>query len=257
MAKRKKKLVSNPYLLTCNDLGTHDLEAVILRSGADHDVKRVKFAQLARQGDPDTLARFLAYRNHLQLTAPPLPDLGYSVAGSFVDVGRYVTGEPECMADFINYQPAQIVTINATLGYPEGSSEQTVFHYFGLMLDAIDRLELSGTRCEVNLTIDFFSPAEHYRQRLQIPFKRADQPLNMAQFAAVMLNAHFFTNILLYAFPSMCRCAPVDRAAGSADIAQTDRLYFPSIWFYKSYEREYFRNTTDYLRAINLGHLLL
>lgn len=153
----------------------------------------IRFAERVTTGDPETLSAFMRNRPAPALATPTeCASAGYGVCGDYVDVGRFVTGEPECMVHYDELRAQKFLTVNVTLGRPGLTPDYNVQRYYGVFLDVIDQLERNGTRCRVVIQEDTFLTRHSAFlggiSRYRLVLKEHDQPLNMAQFAGFLLN---------------------------------------------------------------------
>jgi hypothetical protein len=113
--------------------------------------------ELARRGWPEGAAKALELRAEVESAVRDLinarsTSYTFDVAGEFVDVGRYLSGEPECFGsesqDYGN-QTKPVVKIVANLAASGAVSPQSLFVRGAAIIAAVDVLEALGRRVEV------------------------------------------------------------------------------------------------------------
>jgi len=115
---------------------------------------------------------------------PPIdtPDFYHQISGSYVDVGRYVTGEPECMVDYEPQKPTKFLTI-----YLRAAAVGNEPSYFGMICQIIDYLERHGTRCKLVAELSHVTDKNaHLLARFTV--KETHEPLNISQFCSMFLS---------------------------------------------------------------------
>lgn len=148
-------------------------ESIKIRDGlceTSHDIGRDDFfwtsnfgeaVTLATNGWADGSARVIARRDGLEpwLAAAKSAKVrrqGYEVTGDYVDVGRYLSGEPECFgievdADGGNIN-GRVVSIRLNQAVSGSVEAEAIAARGVVVLLAVDLLEACGTRCEVILS---------------------------------------------------------------------------------------------------------
>lgn len=218
-------------------------------------------ANLGSIGDEVTLNRFLASRKAAKLALPEQLLPAYDLAGDFVDVGRFLGGEPECMFNYdAHYDQARFVDVIIRLGRPVRTDNYKVFEYYANVLQAIDLLEAQGLRCRITATLDVFHKNKKLRITLSTPIKEYHDPVNMAVFAGVVLNNKFFSDVFCPVLnkhygeymAGYCYCSDMI----DLEVPQTEQaITFPSMYF-NNFDRQYSYPFGDYMRVIGLSHLL-
>ncbi|GAB3272898.1 hypothetical protein GCM10027347_44880 [Larkinella harenae] len=217
-----------------------------LAEGAPEQTK-----ELGRTGDPRTLEQFLKHRDsirHIQLQNAT--STAYDYSGDYVDVDRYLCGDPECMVNFNSYDAPRFIEIEVMTGRPWWTPNRIVFDYFNYVLDLIDKIESEGCRCQINITGHYMlNSRDSHQIKYALPYKSYGEPLNMSQLAGLLLNNDFFTNVTVpalgfgdyYNFDYRL-------VAGCPELIQTDeKITIPSLyWFLASQDtkREFFANWT-------------
>lgn len=157
--------------------------------------------RLVDNGWPEGLSRMKTLYGNLKPVEGELADrhqMRFCESGDEVDVGRYVTNEPECMIDFDVVQvPAagRIVKIIANVMASCGFSPEAIFLRGAAACMLADLVEQSGLRSEIWAVIaggntgsgryDRDTAATDYRVKIKSP----DQPLEMDRLAFALANA--------------------------------------------------------------------
>jgi hypothetical protein len=76
-----------------------------------------------------------------------------SNCGQFGDVAKYLSGEPECMFDFSPQEINNYLTINISGVTPSTMKAKDIQEKCNAIFNAVNKLELSGTRCRILLTV--------------------------------------------------------------------------------------------------------
>jgi hypothetical protein len=236
-----------------------------------------KLEALLRNGDPTAEADFEAYRaNHRLRVESFALEAMYSVSGDFVDVGRYMTGEPECMVGFTGEQPVKFLTIRLRCAAQSGN----YFAYYANICDLIDYLESRGTRCRIVAQMNhgnympFIDPEttqiQHdvtTRALCDVVIKEFSEPFDLRTFTAVFFH-YPFSYMIYHCALSISKCKEMlgidsqftdgrcpDKFEQSPD---TDEwITFPSLW-YRGYSDPKLPgiDPTTFYRQIGILHLI-
>ncbi|WP_080056881.1 DUF7192 family protein [Spirosoma aerolatum] len=253
MAAFTQQLLNRAYV---NDLGELSIAKLIELSGCDQYT-----ADLGLVGDEWTLKRFLAIRKNCKLALPERLNPSYDVAGDFVDVGLYLSGEPECMFNYdAQFDQSKFIDVTIRIGRPSRTEDYKVFYYYANVLQAIDILESQGLRCRITATADFYNKKDRHRILFRTPIKEYSEPVNMAVFAGVILNNDFFSTAVCDTIDNYYRARVTGYSYCSDMVEQVvpqseEAIIFPSMYFNR-YDRAYSYPFDEYLSAIGLGQLL-
>lgn len=137
-----------------------------------------------------------------EINIPPLTEPSHSatfnhVTGSYVDIGEYVQGTPECMVEFReDLRPARFAHIVIATGYRADVHPNKAMCRGAAIAAVIDALESQGIRCEIGLcriargAYDPNTSTDHI-STFTVAFKRAEQPLNLDLLAFAVANPAF------------------------------------------------------------------
>lgn len=119
-----------------------------------YGVGRDKAVRMAKHGWPEGAAKAKRLLDDADL--PPIEDTHsatrHDVTGSYVDVGEYVQGVPECMVDFIeDKRTARFVHIIVSGCFSAGFSGDQIMNRGVCIASVVDALEARGVRCSVEL----------------------------------------------------------------------------------------------------------
>jgi len=149
---------------------------------------------LAYSGWPAGATRALETRAVVErivgLTSGKSQQWGYELVGDVVDVGRYLTGEPECWlteqaGDSHN---GRVVKIVANVSISAGVSVESVFRRGACVVTAVDAIENAGKRCEVWLAYGA-SAFGGKESQFFVLLKTASQPLDQDRIAYALCHA--------------------------------------------------------------------
>lgn len=74
----------------------------------------------------------------------------YDVSGSFVDVGKYLQGDPECMVEFVERVTPRMISIGLCLTVSASVDKQAIRNRGAVVMALCERLEDAGYRIRVN-----------------------------------------------------------------------------------------------------------
>lgn len=171
---------------------------------------------LAINGWPEGLQRIRESIEAMEAITASLavrPEVHYDVSGDYVDMGRFVTGEPECMAQFHEVELPQtavkIIRIVANVCCSSGIDADGFVKRGAATLALIDALENSGRRCELIITMGN-GPSDGTRLEYVIPVKKSGEMVEMDRLAFVFAHPAFFRRLV---FAAMEHEAPSVRQA--------------------------------------------
>lgn len=140
--------------------------------------------ELARQGYPAGTARL---RQRLETLAPSMrenlrPRAVWDVAGSQVDVGRYLAGEPDCMIQVRRSRRQSLVLrigIERAVSY--GTTADDIEATGASALAVVERLRTVGIAAELyaTFTLDNRHKANAETYQLQVKIQDASRPIDM------------------------------------------------------------------------------
>lgn len=126
-------------------------------------------------------------------------EMYYDVEGPVVDIGRVVTGEPECCMNFETVrveQPAtRFVRVVVNVGASGGINADTILARGAALCALVDLLESSGCRCEIAIADATAADRAWYCSTVTV--KQFDQPLDLPLVAYAIghpsvLRTHLF-----------------------------------------------------------------
>lgn len=119
----------------------------------------------------------------------------YDVAGSTVDVGRYLSGEPECMMEFHEEvrrsNSGRIVNVTVDIGMAGVIGSDVIFNRGAAVVALVDALETAGLVAEINLAISNGYKYTHPGQKpfyFLVPLKKAGEALEMDRLAYALCH---------------------------------------------------------------------
>lgn len=139
----------------------------------------------------------------------------YAVAGGTVDIGKFLTGEPECMIDFQSEDAPRFVTLNADICENAGT-ESSVFRRKAIAIAClVDELENNGFRVRLNVmcNIDFKMTGCFDRLVGLVTIKDYHHKLSIAQITGC-LSQGFFRRLMFCFIEKHCPVCPDDFSYG-------------------------------------------
>lgn len=145
--------------------------------------------EIARTGWPEGAARAVeigasvasAVRDVINSKAS---SYAFDVAGQFVDIGRYLTGEPECFGTIVEDADSikkPVVKLVVNLSASACVSADSLIARGVAVVAAVDILEAVGRRVEVVAATAHHSYETHLE--IRVPVKAAGQPLDIDRLA--------------------------------------------------------------------------
>jgi hypothetical protein len=153
------------------------------------------------------------------LVAAKAATVMYDVDGDWVDIGRLVTGEPECCGSWDTQgddAKNKVVRIVANVSVSWMVKQETIFARGAACLAAVDILESLGKRVELWVSVGL-NDYRHGRVDTHLIAKPAGQPVDTDRLAFVLCHADMFRRILFAHMeindhdPSRCVPTPVFR----------------------------------------------
>lgn len=120
------------------------------------------------------------------------------VSGSYVDIGEYVQGTPECMVQFReDSRAARFVRIVVCASYScNFTVEQAIMR--GVAIAAlVDRFESMGIRCDIDSLVyvgNHSNPADRFS--VTVPVKAATEPLNLDRVVFALAHPAYFRRLI-------------------------------------------------------------
>lgn len=135
----------------------------------------------------------------------------YDVSGSYPDVGKYLTGEPENMVEFITEEDTKKISIVINGGVSWSINQSIQFNKGAAMVSLISKLEDLGYRVEVTL---LYCAESHVnagvRHDLFIKIKEYHEQIDIDRFAFIFCNVAFNRRIKF----SVNECLPIAKEMG-------------------------------------------
>lgn len=127
----------------------------------------------------------------------------YDTAGAYVDMGRYVEGEPECM---VNFEPTEepgqsrIVALILNITYNWMISAEAIKQNGQAMFALVEAIETAGMQAEIWVDMHvrgYDQYAAPYSARTAVRLKKAGEPFDVSMFMYALthnsfLRAHIF-----------------------------------------------------------------
>jgi hypothetical protein len=119
------------------------------------------------------------------LVAARAESIGYDVAGDYVDVGRFLSGEPECFGVRVcdESQAKPVIRINVNTAVSASVSASAIFGRGAAILAAIDVIEATGSRVEVWAVNGNVNNKGNHVHETYALIKSASQPLDIDRLA--------------------------------------------------------------------------
>lgn len=124
------------------------------RGGGDgssfHTFKSLDEAKDVFENHPETIRQFSINDDRLERPESPGKDVLYDITGDFLDIDRYLTGEPEMFGNAVMGNPKNIFcTINILTSFVWWTSPEYQLTKQKRVLRLVDWLESQGVRCQI------------------------------------------------------------------------------------------------------------
>lgn len=104
---------------------------------------------------PESIRTFSANDDKLERIESPGKDVHFDVTGDYLDIGRFMTGEPEHFGNAVMGNPKNLFcTINVLTSYVYDTSAAYLDQRQKRILRIVDWLETQGVRCQIVGTSD-------------------------------------------------------------------------------------------------------
>jgi hypothetical protein len=164
---------------------------------------------------------------------------GHDTAGAFVDMGRFVEGQPECMVEFFpTEEPNQnkIVALILNVSYNCMISAEAIKKNGQAMMSLVEAVEMSGMQTEI--WTDMYVRGGDTYARTAVRLKRAGEPFDVGMFMYALtsntyLRAHLFNAMHSHGADIRKRCGIFDGGGyGTPVTVATDMDDFPPYSIY-------------------------
>lgn len=127
-------------------------------------------------------------------------EVHYDVTGNWVDVGRYMTGEPECcgyerQADWANIQE-RVAKIVVNVSAMADVEKDAIFSAGAAAVAAIDICEALGKRCEVWIGSGSKRRDDDKQLQVLVLAKAANQPVDIDRLSFLFCHAGVLRRLL-------------------------------------------------------------
>lgn len=119
-------------------------------SGGFHTFGSLAEAMDVFENKPDTIRMFSANDDRLERPDNPGKDVRFDITGDYIDIDRYLVGEPEHFGNAIMGNPKNIFcTINVLTSFVHFTSAEYQLVKQKRILRLVDWLETQGVRCQI------------------------------------------------------------------------------------------------------------
>jgi hypothetical protein len=158
--------------------------------------------KMANEGWRDGAKRVDALRKELDdavqsLVAAKAAAMVYGVDGDWVDIGRIVTGDPECCGSWVvqgDERNEKVVKIVANVSVSCAVEAETIFARGAACLAAVDILESLGKRVELWVGLGLNDQGKRIETHVLV--KPSSQPAELDRLAFVLCHASMLRRIL-------------------------------------------------------------
>lgn len=143
---------------------------------------------LARFGWPKGTKKLKKALEGLKGATAPALEHSFDVAGEEVDIGRYLTGDPENMIEYypVHRDGIKFIDVYVSFAYHCGYSANDVIKRGAVILSNIDALEQNGYRCKI---IGYSkNGAGKHGLEMQVILKEYEETLELDRMAFCLIN---------------------------------------------------------------------
>lgn len=134
-----------------------------------------------------------------QVVASHSTQVSYDYTGDYVDVGRFLSGEPECFGTVYEGESSRgpIVRLVANGAVSCGVSTESIFARGAAILAAVDIIEATGRRVELTLAFGAEESWGDPKPNLEVfvPIKSAHQQVDADRLAFALCHASSFRRL--------------------------------------------------------------
>ena len=149
----------------------------------------IKFAQY---GWPTGTKKLKKALDNLKGATAPALECSFDVAGEEVDIGRFLTGDPENMIEYnpVNREGIKFVEVYISFAYHCGHTAKDVIKRGAIILSNIDALEANGYRCKIiGYSKNGYRSGRSYKGlELEVVLKEYDEALELDRMAFCLIN---------------------------------------------------------------------
>lgn len=123
-------------------------------------------------------------------------DTFYAPSGAMVDVGRYLSGDPDCMMEYEQHEQSgrKIFSITLNVAASARVEAETLYNRGAAVIALVDLLEKGGFSCEINV-VDV-RESNGKLLAVKAPVKTAGFALEMERLAFAVASASFLRRIM-------------------------------------------------------------
>lgn len=143
--------------------------------------------QIAREGL--NLETIQTAMSELSIGVRPQEEI-YSVSGSFVDIGRFIEGEPECMVSFEESQDTKFIDVKFLMSENAYVTPEVFTNKAIVLASIVDRLESSGYRVRL-IACCRVGHSSHFSFDVDMVVKDYAENLSLGQLAGCVAVSFF------------------------------------------------------------------
>ncbi|AEK07647.1 hypothetical protein KNU44_gp107 [Mycobacterium phage CicholasNage] len=164
--------------------------------------------KMAREGLPREGVKALNIAHHRvammagELTRPVYEDM-YATAGAYVDMGRFVSGEPECMVDYNMVEErgvSKIVALILNISYSCDISAGAIRENGLALMALVEAIETQGMQAEI--WTDMNAYGDGHKARTAVKLKGAGEVFDASMFMYALTHPSFLRGHIFNAMHS-------------------------------------------------------
>lgn len=184
---------------------------------------------LARNGWPEGLEKAAMFDAVLeQIIAEKMfePEAKWDVSGDWIDIGRFVTGEPEVFGEYVETEvqrtatPPKIIRIVVNVCVSAGVDTGVIIKRGAAMTALVTALERHGRRCEIDVVAPNQMGYNSQRFDLVIRAKEAGEPMQLDKMVFLMAHPAILRRLIFSSWEHGNRDATPSRHSGYGRVAE-------------------------------------
>ena len=169
-----------------------------------------KLALMGWQKGLEEIDKFQVRVNELITSKIVIHKPVYAVAGNFIDIGNYLSNDPECFISKEyneNIQDGKIIKIVCSISFSSAISPEIITQRGAIVCALIDAIEYAGYSTEVIANVAIASHSANrcgsYKEKgwfeVDVTLKKANQPLNRIDLAFCLAHPAMLRRIIFSA----------------------------------------------------------
>lgn len=193
------------------------------------------------------------------------PNQAYDVAGYNVDIGRYLSNDPECFISreyIVNNSPGRVFTLVCSISFSAKIEPEVIIQRGAIICALVDAIEYAGHRVEVICNdASSYNRDTNFRKgmlkengwfEVDVTIKKANQPLEMIELAFCLAHPAMLRRIM-FSVAEIEGWSDFARAYGyPAQATEKGDLYIEEVFSGTVPNKKAIRWVLDQLKKLNI-----